>query len=370
MMTDERRRGKRSRRRWAIWLMLIAGVAGLFLLAPRLRPYVIARYGTAYYEWEQTLVRERPTMARIWAKLTGVPNPPWMTPASGTGMVGMVLGSGPGMSYWFFRHVELPGADLPRAPLAGANLEAANLRGANLARANLRRANLGDADLREANLSGAHLNGANLSVARLEGADLRGADLRGADLRGAQLNCIHNMAGTDLRGADLTGSAIVQCEWGGVLMDERTRIAPKYRLAHDLANHLVTDKNLRGVDLSQAWLLGVDLRGCDLTDANLNQCRPGGKLAGAKFFRAKLRKATLTQADLRGADLRKADLQLAALWGADLRHADLTGANLAGANLTGANLAGANLTGAKYDNKTTWPHPGYEPRQHGAVKLR
>ena len=74
------------------------------------------------------------------------------------------------------------------------------------------------------------------------------------------------------------------------------------------------DVDLRGADLTHAYLMGADLRDADLT------------------------RAALTGADLRGADLTDADLE-----GADLRGAVLTGAVLTGADLEGAILTGAQI---------------------------
>ena len=68
----------------------------------------------------------------------------------------------------------------------------------------------------------------------------------------------------------------------------------------------------------------ADLRGADLSGAFLDQ-------------------ANLSGADLRGANLSGADLSGANLIGADLRGADLSGANLSDANLSDANLSGASL---------------------------
>jgi len=188
-MKDNAKRGKRPRRRWAIWLTLIAGVAGVFLLALRLRPYVIARYSPALYHWRQILATRYPSAARRWAKFTGAPNPPRPLYASRPRRT-LVGYSGVGIPYWLANQVILPGAGLPYAPLAGAILQSADLRGADLAQADLRRADLESADLSETNLSGARLNGADLRWADLSNADLRRADLTGARLEG-----------TDLRGA-------------------------------------------------------------------------------------------------------------------------------------------------------------------------
>jgi uncharacterized protein YjbI with pentapeptide repeats len=81
-------------------------------------------------------------------------------------------------------------------------------------------------------------------------------------------------------------------------------------------------------DLSNADLVGFDLRGADLSYTFLD---------GTVFWNAELSKANFNNAYLIGADLR----------GADLSNADLRGATLYSANLSGAELGGANLTGVK-----------------------
>ena len=65
-------------------------------------------------------------------------------------------------------------------------------------------------------------------------------------------------------------------------------------------------------------------------------------------------RADLYGADLRGADLSAANLRNADLCDADLRGANLCGADLCGADLRGANLCGADLCDAKNTDKTAW----------------
>jgi uncharacterized protein YjbI with pentapeptide repeats len=113
--------------------------------------------------------------------------------------------------------------------------------------------------------------------------------------------------------------------------------------------------SLRGRDLVDAALLGLDLRRVDLSKVNLQ---------GANLFDADLRGATLNVASLQsgtldyaklqgatlhGASLYGASLEGAHLQGADLRDAKLQGANLEGAHLQGANLSNADLRGAFLD---------------------
>ena len=96
--------------------------------------------------------------------------------------------------------------------------------------------------------------------------------------------------------------------------------------------------DLRGADLSDAYLSGAYLSGADLSDADLR---------GAYLRGADLRDADLRGAYLRGADLSGADLSGAYLRDADLRGAYLRGAYLRGADLRDADLRGADLRGAK-----------------------
>jgi len=91
------------------------------------------------------------------------------------------------------------------------------------------------------------------------------------------------------------------------------------------------DADLRGADLSDANLSGANLRGANLRDADLS----GANLSGAN-----LRDADLSDADLRDADLRGADLS-----GANLRDADLSGANLRDADLSDAELSNVKFYG-------------------------
>jgi uncharacterized protein YjbI with pentapeptide repeats len=108
-----------------------------------------------------------------------------------------------------------------------------------------------------------------------------------------------------------------------------------------------TGRQLKGVDLREAHLIGAELKGADLTEAFLE----GANLSGAHLDRAllpgaRLVDATLESAWLNDADLRGADLTCADLTGATLRGADLFGARLQGALLRDADLEGAILTRA------------------------
>lgn len=112
---------------------------------------------------------------------------------------------------------------------------------------------------------------------------------------------------------------------------------------------------LRGLDLTGAYLYGAYLRGADLESANLTGANLIlARLEGANLTGANLSDADLSEANLRGAILDEADLSGADLYFADLNDANLTGADLAGANLKGTFLRYAKLTGANLTGVTGW----------------
>jgi len=100
--------------------------------------------------------------------------------------------------------------------------------------------------------------------------------------------------------------------------------------------------NLRGANLIDAYLKGANLRDANLTCTYLN----GADLRGANLMDANLNGANLNGTNLNGAYLRGANLRCAYLNGTNLEGANLEGVNLEGAYLTRVNLKGANLMGA------------------------
>jgi hypothetical protein len=104
-----------------------------------------------------------------------------------------------------------------------------------------------------------------------------------------------------------------------------------------LENPLRRPFELFRANLSEQWLVSIDLKDANLVEA---------KLSGANLYRANLGGANLYLAKLNGAKLNGADLRFAILHGADLDGADLGGAQLGNASLLHANLDGANLNGA------------------------
>jgi hypothetical protein len=88
---------------------------------------------------------------------------------------------------------------------------------------------------------------------------------------------------------------------------------------------------LVGVDVSSAFLQGLDLRGANLTRSD--------------FSSTDLRNSNLTSVDFTFSNLNSANLRDAAL-----DHAKFVQANLRSADLTGSSLVGADLSGAILDD--------------------
>lgn len=93
-------------------------------------------------------------------------------------------------------------------------------------------------------------------------------------------------------------------------------------------------------DLSRALLVDLELRGVNLSGANLE--------------RAILRGTSLSRANLARANLRRADLRTASLRRARLDHADLSGAVLRFTSLAETSVQGARLTGCEIYGVAAW----------------
>lgn len=102
---------------------------------------------------------------------------------------------------------------------------------------------------------------------------------------------------------------------------------------------------LVGVDVSDAFLQGVQLPAADLRRSTLSS---------ADMRTADLSRADLEQSDLKFTNLRNANLQGADLSGCFLGDADLTSAVLSYANLAGANLDRADLRDADLQGILNW----------------
>ncbi len=112
---------------------------------------------------------------------------------------------------------------------------------------------------------------------------------------------------------------------------------------------ILTGVDLRGIDVSYAYLYPVDLCGADLTGAILKRTTiVHGRFAGANFSRSDLRDASLSQADLTGVNFYMARLDRCVLTGAILRRASLVRAKLLKTALSGADLTGASIRHARF----------------------
>jgi uncharacterized protein YjbI with pentapeptide repeats len=162
-------------------------------------------------------------------------------------------------------------------------------------------------------LSGADLRGVALERADLSQADLRGVDLRGADLRWANLKDIaEDIISPDARYRQPTVHT--------------TKLDPKWQLVAGLLNRGGGfGKNLKGKDLSNAYLVGASLSHCDLG----------------------------------GVDLRSSFLNNCSLGSSDLSGADLTGAVLDGAELSGCKLDSRTRIDPKW--KVVWRIASFQP---------
>jgi len=227
--------------------------------------------------------------------------------------------------------LNMEGADLGGAELDQIDLKNADLHGTNLSKSNLKHAklsniNLSTADLRGANLYDVNLYGANLSGAHLDRVDLRGANLLGAILNEANLRDSYlsgaNLSKADLSLADLRGANLSDKSRGDanlrkkyMRLDALRRVKPTYRIWWFLFYFTPTRIRLFLPFEQAANLSGADLRGANLSQAYLGQV-----------------------------DLSDANLQGAILIEANLRHSYLSDADLSGANLSNANLSKSHVT--------------------------
>lgn len=167
-----------------------------------------------------------------------------------------------------FSHANLSHACLPRLPLAHCVLASTRLSDAHLAGCNLEGVVADGMDFAGARLERALLTGSVLHSARFNGADLRkcglaeidweGANLRDADLRGSTFHM-----GTTRSG--LVGSPIA-CEGSrtGFYTDEYYDTAFKNP-------EEIRKANLRGADLTDANIDGVDFYLVDLREASYSE---------------------------------------------------------------------------------------------------
>jgi uncharacterized protein YjbI with pentapeptide repeats len=133
---------------------------------------------------------------------------------------------------------------------------------------------------------------------------------------------------------------------------------------------------LKGVDLTRAdieWLLAANVNQSELVDLRNANLR-GLDLRGLPLKKVDLRSARLEKADLRGIDLEGSDLFKIHLEGADLRgghleQATLGWAHLEGTFLRGTHLEGSKLGGAFFADKTNMRGVILSNKQYGFASL-
>jgi uncharacterized protein YjbI with pentapeptide repeats len=189
-----------------------------------------------------------------------------------------------------------------------------NLTKIDLSNANLFRADLSDLDLSHAKLNRANLNNANLKDAYLYKADLTGANLHNADLRNAYFSHA-NLTKAYLVGASCYGTYFKDAElqfanFKTTKLNQKTMIDPKWYSVWEIVNRGGANRNLSGVDLSNANLQGVDFEEANLTNANLSN---------SILLHSNLNRANLTNTDLVGANLGSIDLSNSTLEGTKLK---------------------------------------------------
>jgi uncharacterized protein YjbI with pentapeptide repeats len=255
------------------------------------------------------------------------------------------------------KDAHLDNTNLNGAHLNGAHLDNAHLNGAHLNGAHLDNAHLNGAHLNGAHLNGAYLNGAYLNGAHLNRAYLNGAHLKCADLEYAKLNDAHlkgadlkyaKFIGADLKGADLNGTDLSRADLRESILSPETQIDDKWKLVHQLVNRNEDNRNLGGVDLSDARLVGARLSDANLSGANLNGADLHSvNLSGTDLSSADLRRANLVWTGLRGSIL-SPETQIDNRWKLvyQLVNRDEDNRNLSGADLSGADLSGAYLKDA------------------------
>jgi uncharacterized protein YjbI with pentapeptide repeats len=126
-------------------------------------------------------------------------------------------------------------------------------------------------DLAGASLAGLVLDHVFLAGARLTGVDLSGARLVSATLSGADLS------DANFTGADLTGTMFGPPD----IVDSRIMYAPmgkRLMWGATLRGAVFTGANLYHTSFRETRLVGVDLRGCDLSTLDLRHAGLDGAL--------------------------------------------------------------------------------------------
>jgi uncharacterized protein YjbI with pentapeptide repeats len=155
------------------------------------------------------------------------------------------------------------------------------------------------------------------------------------------------LIGVELKGANVAYANLTNAYLTGANLNNAT-INDANLSGARLGRTNLNEANLINANLSRADLFRADFTGANLTLANLtNAYLPYANLRRAYLGDANLSNANLSNANLSNANLSEANLSNANLSNANLSNANLSGANLGGANLSRAELFNANFTGAK-----------------------
>jgi len=184
---------------------------------------------------------------------------------------------------------------------------------------------------------------------RVQGLEkITGLPLTNRDLRGADLS-FTLFPKADLRGTNLKGADLTRAKmFASSLLSETSRVGQP---CGGTVQHVVSTPS----SPPSAWTVGDRCGGTFQQAVSYNKCVTnlqgadllGVELQGADLRGAQLQGAFLEQAQLQGADLRDAQLQGAFLRDAQLQGADLWLADLRGADLEETQLQGADLGQAK-----------------------
>ena len=288
----------------------------------------------------------------------------WFGGFENTSLAGANI-SGANFTNAYINHVDLRNDDPAQAITDDQLRSALWTFGVNVSGNNMSGFNLSGIDFYNADLSATNLSYADLSFASLQVANLRGADLSHANLQNALLNIVRQpnppfdpgeFKYADLTDADLSFADLRQNDRSVAITDDQLRSAASVigvNLAgNDLSRFNLNGLNLRGADLSLANLTETDfsnasLDGVDLRNPNPVQSITDDQLrSAASVTGVTLADNDLSRFNLNGLDLRGADLSLANLTETDFSNADLRGATIATAELTSADFSGANLSDA------------------------
>jgi 2-iminobutanoate/2-iminopropanoate deaminase len=126
-----------------------------------------------------------------------------------------------------------------------------------------------------------------------------------------------NLARTNLSSANFSEANLTDCD-----------LSQAINLIYiTLKNTNCLRAKIRGVNLSQKNLSGMNFAEADLGAANLNGVNfQKANLQGTNLGKAELQKVNLIRANLDGTNLKRADLTGANIYGATFKNADLTGA--------------------------------------------